>query len=161
MQRFHIEGVPKLTLADEEKWDKGFSDALGALDNAMEHVAIVPLELQFHPERREHWEAVMSKVWSDFPSVPDDERHLAACLHWTFLRHVLPGSPQIQIARNLLNVYALLEKADDFANQFLSVADRKEEMVRFVFLTFPEIGKNRAALEYISSTTGTRQMPIP
>ena len=161
VQRFHIEGVPKLVLADEENWDEAFSDALGTIDNAIEHVVIVPVELQFHPERREHWEAVMSNVWSNFPGVPEEERRLAACLHWTFLRHTLPGSPQIEIARNLMNEHALLEKADYFADQFLSIAASKEEIVRLVFLTFPEIRRNRAALEYISSRTGTRQTPIP
>ena len=37
--------------------------------------------------------------------------------------------------------------ADDFADRFISVAASKEELVRLLFLTFPEIPKNRAALE--------------
>jgi hypothetical protein len=161
VQRFHVEGVPKLALADDEDWDKGFADALGDLDNAIEHVAIVPLELQFHPERREHWEAVMRNICLRLPDVPEGERRLAVCLHWTFLRHVLPSSPQIEIARNFAIEHALLGMADKFADQFLSVAASKEEIVRVLFLTFPEIPKNRAALEYINSIKGTRQTPIP
>jgi hypothetical protein len=47
VQRFHVEGVPKLALADNEEWGKDFSDALGALDNAIEHLVIVPVELHF------------------------------------------------------------------------------------------------------------------
>jgi hypothetical protein len=46
VKRFHVDGVPKLALADAEEWDKGFSDALGDLDNAIEHVLIVPEELR-------------------------------------------------------------------------------------------------------------------
>jgi hypothetical protein len=161
VQRFHVEGVPKLALADDEDWDKGFSDALGDLDNAIEHIVIVPVELQFHPERREHWEVVMRNVCLGLPDVPEDERRLAVCLHWTFLRHVLPSSPQIEIARNFAIEHALLGMADKFADQFQSVAASKEEIVRILFLTFPEIPKNRAALEYINSITGTRQTPIP
>jgi hypothetical protein len=161
VQRFHVEGVPKLALADSEEWDKGFSDALGALDNAIEHVAIVPVELQFHPERRDHWEAVMRNVCLGLPDVPEGERRLAVCLHWTFLRHVLPNSPQVEIARNFAKEHALLEMADHFADRFISVAPSKEEVVRLLFLTFPEIPKSRAALEYISSVTGICQKPIP
>ena len=161
VQRFLVEGVPKLAVAHEKDWDRGFRDSLALIDNAVEHIVIVPVELQFHSERRQHWEALMRDVWSDFPCVPEGERCLAACLHWTFLRHVLPGSHQIEIARNLMNEHALLEKADDFADRFLSVVASKEAMVRFLFLTFPEISRNRAALEYIKSTTGTRQTPIP
>lgn len=161
VQRFHIEGVPKLALADEEEWDRGFSDAMGALDNAIEHVVIVPEELQFHPERREHWEAVMRSVCSRLPDVPESERRLAVCLHWTFLRHVLPDSPQIEIAKHFATEHGLLELADHFADQFLSAAASKEEMVRVLFQTFPEMPKSRAAFEYINSATGTRQTPIP
>lgn len=161
VQRFHVEGVPKLALADDEDWDKGFSDALGDLDNAIEHIVIVPVELQFNPERCEHWEVVMRNVCLGLPDVPEGERRLAFCLHWTFLRHVLPSSPQIEIARNFAIEHALLGMADKFSDQFQSVAASKEEIVRILFLTFPEIPKNRAALEYINSMTGTRQTPIP
>lgn len=161
VRRFHIEGVPKLALADEEQWDGRYSDALGALDNAIEHLVIVPVELQFHPERREHWEAVMRNVYSELPDAPESDRRLAVCLHWTFLRHVLPDSPQFEIAKQFAAEYGLLEVANHFADQFLSAAASKEKMVSILFQTFPEIQKNRAAFEYINSVTGTRQTPIP
>lgn len=161
VKRFHVDGVPKLALADTEEWDKGLSDALGDLDNAIEHVLIVPEELRFHPERREHWEAVMGHVCAGLRDVPAAERALAICMHWTFLRHVLPGSPAVKVARNFATEHALLELADCFAEEFLSVAASKEELVRLVFLRFPDVPKNRAALEYVNSITGTRQTPIP
>jgi hypothetical protein len=161
VQRFHVEGVPKLSLADSEDWDRSFSDALGDLDNAIEHVVIVPVELQFHPERRDHWEAVMRNVCLGLPDVPEGERRLAVCLHWTFLRHVLPDSPLVEIVKTFAQKHALLEMADHFADQFISAAASKEELVRLIFLTFPEISKGRAALEYINSMTGTSQKPIP
>jgi hypothetical protein len=161
VRRFHVDGVPKLALADNEEWDKGFSDALGALDNAIEHVVTVPEELVFHSDRRKHWEAVMQHVCLALPDVPEGERGLAVCLHWTFLRHVLPKAPAVEIARNFAEKHALLELADHFADRFKSVAASKEELVRLIFRTFPEIPKNRAALEYINSMTGTYQKPIP
>lgn len=161
VKRFHVDGVPKLALADTEAWDGRLSDALGVLDNAIEHVLIVPLELQFHPTRREHWEAVMEGVCAGLPDVPDEERGLAVCMHWTFLRHVLPGSPSLEIARQYAAEHAMLDMANRFADQFLSVAASKEEIVRLLFLTFPGIPRSRAALEYINSCSGTRQTPIP
>lgn len=161
VQRFHVEGVPKLALANEASWDKGLREALARLDNAIEHIVIVPLELQLHPERRLHWEAVMSDVVFDLPLVPESERRLAAYLHWAFLRHALPGSPQVENARRFLDEHALAEGADAFADQFLSAATDKEEMVRILLLTFPEIPKNRTAFEFINSATGSRQTRIP
>ena len=161
VQRFHVDRVPKLTLADAAAWDRGLRDGLVRLDNAVEHLVIVPVELQFHPERRAHWEAVMSDVWSQRPFALEGELRLTACLHWTFLRHVLPGSPQIEIARSVMNEDALVGEADAFADQLLSVVASKEEMVGVLFRTFPEIPKTRAALEFVNSATGTRQTPIP
>lgn len=161
VQRFHVEGVPKLVLADDEEWDKQFSDGLGDLDNALEHIVIVPLELQFHPDRHTHWEAVMQDVCLGLPNVPEGERQIAVCLHWTFLRHVLPDSPSVEIARNFANDHALLEMAEHFADQFIAVMASKEEIVSLLYRTFPEIPLNRAALEYINSITGTCQKPIP
>lgn len=159
VQRFHVEGVPKLA-ADNENWDKAFSDGLGTLDNAVEHVVIVPVELKFHPERRPHWEAVMRDVCLGLANVPEGERRLAVCLHWTFLRHVLPDSPSVEIARKFANDHALFEMAEDFADQFLALIASKEEIVSLLYRTFPEIPFNGAALEYINSITGTCQKPI-
>lgn len=160
VKRFHIDGVPKLALADTADWDKAYSDGLGDLDNAIEHIVIVPEELQFHPDRREHWEAVMSNVCSELYLIPENERCLAGSIHWAFLRHVLPDSPHIETVRNFLVQHMFLDKAENFLDQFLSVLASKEEMVRVLFSAFPEIPKNRAALEYINSTTGTHQIPI-
>ena len=89
----------------------------------------------------------MRDVCLGLPAVPESERRLAVFLHWTFLKHVLPNSPQIEVARNFANKYELLEEADHFADQFISAAGSKEVLVRLLFSTFPEISWNRAALE--------------
>lgn len=160
VKRLHIDGVPRLALADSEAWDEGFSDALSQLDNAIEHVVIVPVELQHHPERREYWEAVMQDVCSRLHEIPDGERNLAVSMHWTFIRHVLPGSPQAEIAKNFLLKHALLGMVEGFADHFLAAAS-KEEIVRLVFLTFPEIPSHRASLKYFNRVAGCEQASIP
>lgn len=161
-RRIHIENVPMLVLADNAEWDNNFSSALVALDNAIEHIVIVPEELQFHPERYAHWEAVMRGVCLGLPNVPEHEQQLALCLHWTFLQRVLPNSPSVEIARDFAKSHALSEMAHDFSERFMSAANSKEELVKLLFLTFQEIlPKNRAALEYIDNTKCTYQKPIP
>lgn len=161
VQRFHVAGVPKLVLADEADWNNSVADGLASLDNAIEHIIIVPVELQHHPERRNHWEVMMQNICQELPSVPESERSLSVCLHWTFLKRALPDSPSIDIVKNFAKQHGLLEVADEFANRFMSLATSKEELVRLIFLTFPSLPKNRAALEYINSVTGSRQIPIP
>ena len=103
----------------------------------------------------------MHAVCDGLPEVPEFERGLAVCLHWTFLQHALPGSPSLEVARSFAQQHDLLQMAEEFADRFIAVADSKEEVVRLIFDTFPEIPKARAALEYINSVTGTRQQPIP
>ena len=158
--RFHVQGVPKLALA-EQAWDRSFADALTHIDNAIEHVIIVPLEIELHPERRGHWEALMEKVWFDAPSNPPDQRRLAACLHWTFLRSVLPDSPQIQVASDFIEKHGLRAELDEFFERFHSLKASKKDLVGYLLQSFPEIRRYHPALEYVSSLTGTRQVTIP
>jgi hypothetical protein len=160
VQRFHLDGVPKLALADAVDWDKPFSDALGQIDNAIEHIAIVPIELEHHPERRAHWEAVMTNVCVNLHTVPDDERCLAVCLHWSFMSQVFPDSQNFQLLRDYASEFDLIEVATKFSEQFL--ASSKEEQVGIVFSKFSDIlPRERAAIEYVNSVTGAKQLPIP
>lgn len=39
---------------------------------------------------------------SALPDVPERERGLSICLHWTFLRHVLPDFPVVEIAEGFV-----------------------------------------------------------
>lgn len=161
VERFHCRGVPKLVLADSASWDEGLSQGLCALDNAIEHVLIVPVELRLHPDRRAHWEAVVKDVCAELPEVPEPERRLAVSMHWTFLVHALPGSASIEVVKEFAHAHDLLETANGFAEQVVSACGSKEDVVRLLFDTFPELPSSRAALEYINSATGTRQVPIP
>lgn len=150
MQRIYVEGVPRLVLAEAERWDPGFANGLGNLDNAIEHVVIVPTELHFHPERLRHWESVMENVCLKLPDEPEEERILAGCLHWTFLRHVLPTSPQVAILHDYLNQHGLMKLAEDFASQFLAVLASNEEMFGVVCKFFPQYPRHRVGFDYLN-----------
>lgn len=161
VKRFQVDGVPKLTVATAARRRDGVSpDAMGHLDNAIEHIAIVPWELRLHPERREHWEAVLHGVCLALTDVPREELKLALCMHWTFLRHVLPGSTPAETARRFAVEHGLFEMADRFADQFLA-AQNKEAAVQLLFAAFPEMDKDLAALEYVNSREGSVRRPIP
>ncbi|WP_422010905.1 hypothetical protein [Roseateles sp.] len=161
LKRFHVDGVPKLAAAATPWGIPAISpDAIGALDNAIEHIVIVPWELQHHPERREHWEAVLQDVCDGLSDIPLAELRLAISMHCTFLRHVLPGSRQAENVRAFAVEHGIFEAADQFAGQFLQAAASKENLVRLLFHTFPEIPKEHAAMEYVSSRTGVIQKPI-
>jgi hypothetical protein len=159
VEQFHVRGVPKIVLADTVDWNKSFSDALGQIDNAIEHIVIVPIELRHHPERWAHWEAVMSNVCTNLHTVPDAERCLAVCLHWSFMSQVLPDSPNFEILRNYADIYDLIEVAESFSKQFLALS--KEKKVSMLFSKFSDLlPLEHAALEYINSVTGAKQFQI-
>jgi hypothetical protein len=169
VKRFLVDGVPMLVLADaEEPDDYQLAAELRNLDNAIEHVLIVPEEIRLHPERRHHWEAVMSSVCAGLCCIPAEDRAYALCMHWTFLRSVLPESPAIEVARECAVKHELLEVANRFAEEFISLAiaedlspaDCKEQLVSLVFSRFPNLPKARAELEYICGVTRCRT-PVP
>lgn len=164
VRRLHVEGVPRIALADAVDFDPEFEGELARVDNALEHLVIVPTELHHHPERRVHWEAVMAYVWSQaIPQSPTPlDRRISVCLHWTFLRHVLPDSPTVQVASDLMQGHrGLRAEADAFAAQAVALLDDKPSLVQLFFDQFTDVLRAKAALEYVSSMTGRKQVPIP
>lgn len=142
IHRFYVEGVPKLVLRNQTRGNRGLAENFTDIDNALEHLVIIPQELQLHPERREHWEAMAMEICRDLEEIPEHARKLAVCLNWTFLSHVLPNSPQTSVMRDFALSHGLLTLAKDFAAKLLEVLDRKEEMLRVLAQAFPEIGKD-------------------
>ena len=115
VKRFLVDQVPMLVLAEaEEPDDYQLAAELRNLDNAIEHLLIVPEEIRFHPERRQHWEEVMSSECAGLCYVPAVDRAYVLCMHWAFLRHVLPASPAIDVAREFAARHALLKVANRF-----------------------------------------------
>lgn len=147
--RFHVQGVPKLALKDWSRGGRNLAERFTAIDNALEHLVIVPLELELHPERKEHWEAVVGDVCGGLPSIPDSERCLAVCLHWAFIRYVLPDSPQVQVIWDFMNRHALRDVAEGFAGKLLASLNSKEEMLQVLADAFPEIEREGAARVYL------------
>jgi hypothetical protein len=148
IHRFHVQRVPKLALSDWHRSEQGLAKRLTDIDNALEHLVIVPLELELHPERKQHWEAVMSDVCGGLRSIPEGERCLTVCLHWAFLRHVLPDSSQVRVIQEFMHEHGLLAVANDFADQLLAVLESKEEMLKVLAEAFPEL-KEGAAMVYL------------
>ena len=163
VQRLHVDQVPRLALADEVDWDPVLETSLTRIDNALEHLLIVPVELGHHPERHAHWQLVMERVWEK--QVPQAhsalDRRIGACLHWTFLCQVLPTSPAKDLASAVLQAHGLRDEADSFAEQLVPRLADKVEVARFFFAWFAEVPRNSVALEFLNVVTGLTQRPVP
>lgn len=162
VRRLHVEQVPQLVLAGEAQWNPGLEHSLTHVDNALEHLAIVPVELQHHPERQAHWTHVMQNAWEvKVPGAQTElDRRIDACLHWTFLRHVMPTSPVLDLAAAMLQAHNLRGEADAFAAHLQALLADKTEVARFFFGWFIELPKGLVALEYLNSISGRTQQPI-
>lgn len=163
VKRLLVDGVPRLALAETVDWDLKFENSLTTVDNALEHLVIVPVELGYHPERRAHWEAVMGRTWNvDLPTARSQlDRRISACLHWTFLRQVLPDSPLVDSAIAAMEAFHLRAEADDFCDQLIPLLADKLAVVQMFFNWFDSIPKDRAAVQYLKGIRGTTPLPIP
>ncbi len=149
IHRFYVEGVPKLVLRNQARGNRDLAENFTAIDNALEHLVIIPQELQLHPERREHWEAMATEICHDLEEIPENARKLAVCMNWTFLSHVLPNSPQTSVMRDFALSQGLLISAEEFAARLLAAMDRKEEMLTVLSREFPEIERGGGEMEYV------------
>ncbi|MBB4012982.1 hypothetical protein [Niveibacterium umoris] len=83
LKRNVIESVPKFfPVASASNTD---IQAIYLLENALEHLFVVPQEMAAHPEAPVHWAR-------DYATLVDASKGsgFALCLHWVFLRLVLP-----------------------------------------------------------------------
>ena len=120
------------------------------IDNAIEHMVIVPEELLQYPERRQHWEMVLKEVWAKAEANPENERAFAACMRWAFMRHVLPSSPQTGIALEFLERHNIKDLAKKFAEQMIAALTSKEEVIRLLIDFFPERQWNKGCQKYLT-----------
>ena len=105
----------------------------------------------------------MSGVWAIDKQKELDSlsRRIWACLNWAFLRHVLVDSPARDVAIGVMEAYELRVEAESFYDGILPRLDDKLALVKWFFDWFPQLPRNRVAIEYLSSITGAVLSPIP
>ncbi len=158
VRRFLIAGVPRLSATfGHPQWTENVDDVLLDLDNALEHLVIVPEELRLRPERAAYWSAVMARTWqTDLPAMANaDDRRRWALVHWTFLDHVLPSSPVVSTAKALLAHFDLVADAELFTAAALPKLGSKEDLVRTCF-THLQLKPDIAVFEYLDARRRTR-----
>ena len=158
IRRFLLEGVPQIVVCDDyEDWTPQLDKGLRDLDNRLEHLVIVPEELNLRPDRRSYWESVMCRVLDELQttSISEDDRKRYAQLDWIFVRNVVDSCCLTEQAQSLTTQLGIIEQAASFNAALLLSLPSKESTVRVCFehLNIPfEI----AALEYLNSRNGTK-----
>lgn len=152
IRRCLVEGVPRLVdCEDYEPFTPEMGTALTRQDNALEHLVIVPRELEVFPERRDHWEGVMARVWAGIEAGKgnDLDRKQGGMACWAFLRLVTPDSPSVDVARRALAAMGVIERADQLCEALFPVLSDKATAVN-VWFEHQEIPLEVASLKYFA-----------
>ena len=159
IHRMLVEGVPRIVLSEDDA-DFGFERALLKLDEALEHLVIVPKELARYPDRLKHWSAAMQRTLSQvLPELPEAEQRIWAQAHWPLVREALGGTAAMAAAEEVLQKLGAQQDANEFADALIALIGDKEQVVKMCFEWFG-LPKCRAALEYQKTAPG-QQQPIP
>lgn len=137
IRRILVKGVPRLGVGDAvppENFEAAERMATGE-DNAMEHLVIVPTELDSYPERADYWTAkYREKLQFHAAEVHGEAAHNAfAITAWLFVRHVLPGAPIEAEVRQALEGRGLMQRAEEAFGLVIPRLADKPEVVRAWF----------------------------
>jgi hypothetical protein len=152
IRRHLVDGVPMLVdCVDYLTCDPEIGTKLAKHDNDLEHLVIVPMELDQRPERREHWERAMRRNWDELASGAhqDTHRRERALRYWAFMQFVLPDSPTRPVAQDVLNRLGLTDEAVNLCNALALVLADKEQAVR-VWFEHLGVPLDIASLDYIN-----------
>lgn len=159
VRRFLVEGIPFLIDCETyEPWSPNLASGLVRLDNSLEHLIIVPEELEIRPDRKEHWERVMTHVWKQLAKYDFSEadQQYQALINWAFVQHVLPDGPVRAYAMTVLKNFSLYDSAQRLYEALIPILSNKENAVRVCF-NHLELPLEMACLEYIDIHTGGRR----
>lgn len=151
IHRFLVEGAPQISVC-EGHWNPDLERVFAQLDNNLEHLVIVPIEIQRIPERRTCWVTKLRRVLSQVQHgqlLKADQRFLAIYGR-LFVDHVLKDNALIEWSASILETLGLSSEAETFRQGMLSVLPSKEGAVRVVVDLF-NLDPSVICLDYLNS----------
>lgn len=159
LRRFLLQGVPMLYVDEEQPiGTSAFADGIHKLDNALEHLVIVPIELGYRADRVAYWTRILESIWrQDIPAFPDEEDKARwAKVHWTFVRHVLSDTAVSPLAEQLLQDMGILAEANALHDAVISALAKSKEDATRICLGLLGLPAERVGFEYLDTKRGTR-----
>lgn len=155
IKRFLVDGVPQIT-ACEDRWTPQLESVFVQLDNNLEHLIIVPLELQQRPERRQRWITVLDRVLGTLQAkqVSGPDRDFLSIYTHLFAARVLQDSVLESKAVAALSTFGLMEHALLFEKAMMIAMESKESMVRLCVEQF-SLNHDFICLDYFNPREGS------
>ena len=157
IQRFLVEGVPQLVVC-EHHWHPDLEKVFTQVDNNIEHLVIVPKELEQRPDRRDRWIAVMTRVLAQLrsPEILPADRTFLGIYSWVFIERVLNDKTLLAQYAATLAPLNLMERALDFSRDIAFVLPSKEAAVHALVEQF-HLAEECLCLHYFYPKKGTCQ----
>jgi hypothetical protein len=155
-RRLLIDKVPRLAEPENHPWDSVTRAAMTNLDNALEHLFIIPEELNKRPERREYWhEQLRHLLLQDLQLCQDKAaQRQAAAIYWMLLKLVLAEPRTCAEVKLHLENLGLLNFANNYLNDAVIARESKEQLTKKTF-DFFNIPRYFANFEYYEFRTRT------
>ena len=157
IRRILLEGVPRIVVCEGfEPWSPQLDTAMTQLDNNLEHLIIVPRELEVYPARRAHWEDRVQRMLNrlagkEFPNV---DRVRFAMLAWILVHHMTPRQELQDAAGLILRELRIEDRAGQYRDAVTVALASKEQLVRITFEYFA-LPANAGCLEYLDAHNRT------
>jgi hypothetical protein len=159
-RRLLIDHAPRLIEPENHSWDSYYKEFIPSLDNALEHLFIIPEELKKRPERQTYWhEQLRYLLLQELPRCQDlVHQKYSAAMYFMLLNLTLDEpATSAEIRLHLQNLKLL-----DFSNNYLATAiSAKESKEKLTQQTFDFFGLPRSFADfayYVSGVRSTRPM---
>lgn len=151
IERFLVKQAPQI-IPCEECWSHALEKCLTVLDNHIEHLVIVPIELQQRPDRINHWITVMNHILHriETSEITGDDQAYLIIYSWFFISHILKNNTLTNRSQSLLKLLGLLDHATQFKDRIIPALSSKEEATT-VFIEQFKINKECICFHYFDS----------
>ena len=154
IERFKISGIPQIRSSDKYLGPPQLDDGLKKLDNALEHLIIVPCELQTFPARYDYWVDKHSHHVGELRSSQrsDEEIVVWGSCAQAFARHVLNNQKLVNDIELALTQRSLHKRLHKLTNKILENINVKRNLVLYCI---EEIGITREQVCFKDVRDGT------
>jgi hypothetical protein len=163
IRRILVEGAPRLVVCEDfEPWSPELSTAMTQLDNNLEHLVIVPIEMQRYPDRHAYWRNRLERLITslEINDMQQHDRHRIAMLGLLLTEQMLPDANLRSKVVGVLRKWGIEDRAERYCAEAIAALVLKEQLVRTTFRYF-ELPTTVGCLEYLDSRNGsTRLMPL-
>lgn len=160
IRRVLLELVPRIVVCEDfEPWSPQLDTAMARLDNNLEHLIIVPRELEAYPARRGYWEDRVQRMLNRLVGnvLPNIDRERFAMLAWVLVHHMTPKQELQDAARRVLRELAIEERAEQYRDAVVGAVASKEQLVRITFEYFA-LPANAGCLKYFDAHNRTTSL---